>query len=237
MRLYVGTSGFSYPFWKGPFYPTDLANSEMLAYYASRLDTVEINNTFHRFPRVEDLERWCAQTTPDFRLVLKAPRRISHNKGFADIDRSLGFLETALRPFLPQCGPTLFQFPPWFRRDLDTLQRLIDRLPEGIRAAFEFRHREWLDEEVYRRLREHGIAMVVSDTAKYPAPIIDSAPFGYLRLRQEAYSDEEMQQWADRLHRSGWDEAYLFFKHEDEGAAPRMALRFREVACSSEPSD
>ncbi len=229
MRVRIGTSGFSYKAWKGVFYPEKIKNDAMLAYYGERLDTVEINNTFHRMPRVELLETWAGKVPEDFSFVLKAPRRISHKKGFEDVAEPLEMFAANAGTLGSRLGPALFQFPPWFKQDFEILARLTSGIPDGFRCAMEFRHESWFDDATYDFLSERRLALVVSDQKVAQPPVVKTAPFGYFRFRQDGYSDEEMTAWAATLKQTGWDEVYVFYKHEDEGAAPKMAARFREV--------
>ncbi len=229
MRVRIGTSGFSYREWKGIFYPEKIKNDAMLAYYGERFDTVEINNTFHRMPRIELLETWAGKVPEDFSFVLKAPRRISHKKGFEGVAEPLEMFAANARRLGTRLGPALFQFPPWFKKEFDILARLIESIPDGFRCALEFRHESWFDDETYELLSEHRLALVVSDQRVAEPPVVKTASFGYVRFRQDGYTDEEMAAWATKVKQAGWDEVYVFFKHEDEGAAPKMAARFREV--------
>jgi len=229
MRARIGTSGFSYREWKGPFYPEKIKNDAMLAYYGERLDTVEINNTFHRMPREELLEGWARKVPEDFSFVLKAPRRISHKKGFEGVGEALEMFASNAGTLGARLGPALFQFPPWFKKDFETLAGLTRCIPEGFRSALEFRHESWFDEETYDFLAERGLALVVSDQKVASPPVVKTAPFGYFRFRQGDYSEDQMKHWAEQLKQAGWDEVFVFYKHEDEGAAPKMAARFREA--------
>jgi uncharacterized protein YecE (DUF72 family) len=229
MRVRIGTSGFSYKEWKGPFYPEKIKSDAMLAYYGERFDSVEINNTFHRMPRVELLETWAGKVPEDFSFVLKAPRRISHKKGFEGVGEALKMFASHAGALGARLGPALFQFPPWFRRDFEILTSLTRWIPDGFRCALEFRHDSWFDEETYGFLSERGLAFVVSDQKAADPLIVRTAPFGYFRFRRNEYSDDEMRTWAVRLKQAGWDEVFVFYKHEDEGAAPKMAARFREA--------
>jgi uncharacterized protein YecE (DUF72 family) len=229
MRVRIGTSGFSYKEWKGVFYPEKIKNDAMLAYYGEQLDTVEINNTFHRMPRVELLETWAGKVPEDFSFVLKAPRRISHKKNFEDVAEPLEIFAANAGTLGSRLGPALFQVPPWFKKDFEVLAKLTAGIPDGFRCAMEFRHESWFDEATYEFLSERRLALVVSDQKVAQPPVVKTAPFGYFRFRQDGYSDEEMTAWAATLKQTGWDEVYVFYKHEDEGAAPKMAARFREV--------
>ena len=230
MRCCVGTSGYSYKEWKGSFYPKDLPNAGMLAHYAQRLGTVEINNTFYRMPSRTVLERWTQEVPDGFCFVLKATQRITHQKRlsaaaapdvsyFFDVASALG----------PRLGPVLFQLPPFLKKDAARLRDFLALLPEGRRAAFEFRHPTWFDEEVYEALRSRGAALCSSDTdesGKEGAPVVPTAAWGYLRLRRADYGDADLAAWAERVRAQPWEEAFVFFKHEDEGRAPAQAARF-----------
>ncbi|MBW3535310.1 MAG: DUF72 domain-containing protein [Gemmatimonadetes bacterium] len=229
MRAYVGTSGWSYKEWKGPWYPEDLSSDAMLGWYAGRLNSVECNNTFYRLPKRDVLRSWAEQVPDGFSFVLKASKRITHQaKLGADAADPLAYLCDAAGELGDRLGPILFQTPPWLKKDAGLLRDFLARVPEGVRAAFEFRSTSWFDEEVYDVLRQGGAALVAADTgdADKDPPLVATAPWGYARLRREAYDDGLLEDWARRLEATEWDEAWVFFKHEDEGAGPRMAERF-----------
>ena len=228
--LRTGTSGFSYKEWKGSFYPEKLPATRMLEYYSRQLSSVEINNTFYRMPRAEMLEKWASQVPEDFSFVLKANRRITHMKRLKDVDEPLDYLvRTAVGALGERLGPILFQLPPYLRADVERLRDFLAVVPENVRAAFEFRHESWFVDEVYRALADHGAALVTADTGEKPAPVVETAGFGYARLRRPGYGEAELAEWAAALKRCGWSDVFVFFKHEDEGAGPRMAAGFRGV--------
>ncbi len=230
MRLWTGTSGFSYKEWKGSFYPEKLPATKMLAYYSRRLASVEINNTFYRLPRADLLEKWAAQVPSDFSFVLKASRRITHMKRLKDADEPLEYLvATATAALGSRLGPILFQLPPYLRRDTDRLVDFLALVPDDVRAAFEFRHDSWFCDEVYQALSDRGAALVTADTGEGDAPVVPTASFGYARLRRPGYADGELAEWAQALRQPGWRDVFAFFKHEDAGAGPRMAARFRDL--------
>jgi uncharacterized protein YecE (DUF72 family) len=227
MRLRAGTSGFSYKEWKGPFYPEKLPNKDMLGYYAERLSTVEINNTFYRMPKPAVLEGWAEKVPEDFVFVLKASRRITHHARLKeDSFDSVEYLWKVAGALGPHLGPILFQLPPNLKKDVPRLQSFMGVLPEGLRAAFEFRNDSWLDDEVYGALREAGHALCLAEMDDSgSATLTPTTNWGYLRLRREDYSDDDLRAWLDAIRSQPWKEAFVFFKHEDEGAAPRLATR------------
>jgi len=227
MQLRVGTSGFGYKEWKGSFYPKDLPNAEMLRYYAERLTTVEINNTFYRMPKRSMLEGWVQSVPEDFVFVLKASRKITHHARLKETanDSVVHLWETA-GVLGPHLGPILFQLPANMKKDVPRLQSFMVALPEGLRAAFEFRHESWLDSDVYDALRDAGHALCLADTEDGDAPeLVPTTDWGYLRLRREDYTDDALRTWKGAIDAQPWQRAFVFFKHEDEGAAPLLAKR------------
>jgi uncharacterized protein YecE (DUF72 family) len=231
MELFAGTSGYSYKEWKGPFYPEQLPAKEMLGYYAERLPSVEINNTFYRLPRESVLETWATQVPEHFRFAIKASRRITHFKRLADAGDETGYLLRTTETLGDRLGVLLFQLPPNLKLDLERLQGFVKLLPAGTRAAFEFRHESWQDEAVHRVLRDGNFALCVADTEDGDAPpVLSTADWGYLRLRRPAYDRAELAGWAERMRAAEWSDAFVYFKHEDDGAGPRMAREFLDVA-------
>lgn len=234
MRVRTGTSGFSYPAWTGPFYPAGTKRPDMLSFYASRLGSVEINNTFYRMPKTELLERWRDMVPDTFRFALKASRRITHQLRLKEAGDSVDYLFRTAKVLDERLGPFLFQLPPYLRRDVDRLAGFLDALPDGMRAAFEFRHASWFDDEVFKLLTGAGASLCIADSGgDHDAPLVATADFGYLRLRREDYDETALRSWADRIRRQPWRETYVFFKHEDEGAGPRMAARFEALLVES----
>ena len=232
MKLWVGTSGWSYKEWKGTFYPDDMSNDKMLAYYSERLTSVEVNNTFYRMPKREVVEGWSAQTPAGFSFVLKASRRITHQAKLGpEAAGPLAYLLESSEALGEKRGPILFQTPPWLKKDMETLGAFLELVPPQVKAAFEFRSTSWFDDDVYDCLRSHGAALVVADTGndEKDPPLVATAPFGYARLRREEYQEGLLEDWARRLADAGWNELWAFFKHEDGGTGPRLATRFREL--------
>ncbi|HEX2450451.1 MAG TPA: DUF72 domain-containing protein [Gemmatimonadales bacterium] len=217
MRLHVGTSGFAYKEWKGGFYPENIAGDAMLPAYAARLSTVEINNTFYRMPKESVLTGWAAQVPAGFRFVLKASQRITHFARLADDDGALDYFLRIASVLGSQLGPTLFQLPPNLKKDVPRLDAFLARLPHRWRAAFEFRHPSWFDEEVYAALRSRDAALVYAEDDESATPLEPTTSWGYLRLRRLAYTPDELTARAERIRAQPWEEAFVFFKHE-EGA-------------------
>lgn len=231
MNLHVGTSGYSYKEWKGSFYPEKIPAKEMLRFYSERLSTVEINATFYRLPQKSTLENWKEQVPKTFRFSLKAPQRITHFKRLNEVgDDTRYFLDIAAT-LDDQLGVVLFQLPPNMKKDLPRLETFLSELPSQPRAAFEFRHPTWFDDDVLAVLRARNCALCISDTEDLPAMHIDkTADWGYLRLRRVLYSEEHLQEWLKRIREQNWNETFLFFKHEDEGTGPRLAAQFLQLA-------
>lgn len=233
MELFAGSSGFSYKEWKGPFYPEKHPDKQMFAYYSERLRTVEINNTFYRMPRSEMIAKWVETAPEHFRFVFKASRRITHSAklGEESFD-SVRYLWSKLEPYQERLGPVLFQTPPYLKKDLALLQAFVAELPDGMRAAFEFRSRTWFEDDVYEVLRAAGAALAVADWEEESktAPLVRTADFAFMRLRKDSYDDAELGAWLKQLKEKGFDEAYVFFKHEDDGAAPKLAMRMQSLA-------
>jgi uncharacterized protein YecE (DUF72 family) len=231
MNIHVGTSGYSYKEWKGSFYPEKIPAKDMLRYYSERLSTVEINNTFYRMPQPSLLENWKEQVPATFRFSLKAPQRITHFKRLKETeDETKYFLETAA-VLGDELGVILFQLPPNFKKDLPRLESFLKQLPPTTRAAFEFRHPTWFDDDVLDLLRRENRSLVVSDTDDLPTTHIDkTADWGYLRLRRVLYSEENLNEWLGRIRDQNWQQTFLFFKHEDAGTGPKLAAQFIELA-------
>lgn len=231
MNARVGTSGFAYKEWKGPFYPEDLADADRLTYYAERLNAVEINNTFYRMPTKGLLEGWAAQVPETFRFVLKTSRKITHQKKLAGCEDEVAYLTSTAAELGDRLGPMLVQLPPYLKKDVPLLADFLALLPAGFPAAVEFRSSSWFDDETYGALESAGVALVASDMEEKPEPpVVRTAPYGYARLRRVDYGEDDLERWADRFAAAGWDDVYVFFKHEDEATGPRLARRFREIA-------
>lgn len=233
-RVLAGSSGFSYKPWRGAFYPEKLPESGMLAWYAARLPVVEINNTFYRMPRPAMLGAWAGQVPDGFRFALKAPQRITHQHRLKDADKAVGAFFAAAAALGDRLGPALFQLPPHLRKDLPLLEAFLAALPPGRRVAFEFRHPSWFEDDVRAALAARGAALCISETeeAASTAPLVATTGWGYLRLRRADYAEADLRRWAERIGSQPWSEAYVFFKHEDKGVAPRLAARLMEIVAA-----
>lgn len=231
MNVRVGTSGYNYPEWKGRFYPRDLPAAKMLAYYAERFSTVEINATFYRMPVAKTLAGWAAATPDAFAFVLKAPQRITHFARLIDVDGPVRAFCDVATTLGARLGPLFFQLPPNFKKDTGRLADLLVLLPPGCRAAFEFRHASWFSDDVYERLRARNAALCVADTEDGATPAVATADWGYLRLRAAQYSDEDLARWVGTIRdlRATWSDAFVFFKHEDSGRGPALAQRLLKL--------
>jgi uncharacterized protein YecE (DUF72 family) len=226
-RVLVGTSGYNYPEWRGTFYPEKFSTAKMLAYYAERFSTVEINYTFYRLPTEKLLAGWAAGTPDNFSFTLKAPRRITHD---AKLQRCEDLLQTfcrTARTLGPKLGTLLFQLPPTFKKDPEVLRAFVGLLPDGTRAAFEFRHTSWLDTEIFDVLRAKNVALCVADSEKLSTPVEVTADYAYFRLRDEGYQQADIGRWAETIKGlRGVGDVFVYFKHEEQGLGPDFARRF-----------
>ena len=227
MNLFVGTSGYSYKEWKGNFYPEDLQAKEMLSYYSRRLPAVEINNTFYRLPQATMVENWKAQVPESFRFSIKAAQKITHIKRLRNVNEETRYLMDTAALLQERLGVVLFQLPPNMKKDAERLREFLGLTGAPCRMAFEFRNETWFDDETLDLLKKTDSALVVSDTDKKPLDrIINTASWGYLRLRRTNYDENDLIQWSQRVREQEWKDAFVFFKHEDEGVGPKLAARF-----------
>lgn len=227
MRLIVGTSGFSYPEWRGTFYPEKLPESSMLRVYAERLPSVEINNTFYRMPQRAVLDGWAQKVPDSFRFALKAPRRITHIGKLKNVNDALEYFVTTAQALGDKLGPLLFQLPPTFRKDETLLDEFLTLCPAGIRVAFEFRHASWFEDSVYARLSERGVALCATEVDPdegIDSPFVKTAAFTYVRLRRAAYDESSLAGALDRVRALPVDEAFVYFKHEVLGPSYAQSL-------------
>ena len=226
-HIWAGTSGYSYPQWKGSFYGADARTDELLQHYSRQLATVEINNTFYRFPSEKVLQQWKSQTPAHFRFGIKAHRRITHQLRLNASARDFIF------DFVQRCaqldeqlGCILFQLPPDFSRDDARLDTLLETLPSGPRYAIEFRHASWLTDEIQDKLRQHNIACVSGDADDQPPQRWVTADFVYTRLRRTSYAENELSAWDEWFQALAAErrDVLVYLKHDDEGFAPASIL-------------
>ena len=224
MKFWIGTSGFQYAVWKRNFYPEELPASKMLSFYAERFSTTEINYTFHRIPAPKTIDNWKAQTSEEFRFALKAPQKITHWSKLRDCADTLEYFCKVISALGDRLGPVLFQLPPTFRKDADVLSSFLRELP-SMRAAFEFRHDSWFDDEIFDLLKSRNIALCIADTDTIATPKKITSDYGYVRLRREDYQTIDVESWAEfvREQKSIWKDAFVYFKHEESGIGPKLA--------------
>ena len=230
MNSWIGTSGFQYTEWKGNFYPEDLPTAKMLPFYAGRFSTTEINYTFHRIPAQKTIENWKAQTPEKFRFALKAPQKITHWAKLRDCSDTLEYFCKIITGLGERLGPVLFQLPPTLKKNADVLSSFLRELP-SLRAAFEFRHDSWFEDEVFDLLKSRNIALCIADTDVLSTPQKSTADYGYLRLRREDYDASAVERWAEfvRGQGSNWTDAFVYFKHEESGIGPKLAQQMMEL--------
>jgi uncharacterized protein YecE (DUF72 family) len=229
MQLLTGTSGFSYKEWLGKFYPEKLAADAMLRWYAERFATVEINNTFYRFPAEDMLARWATEVPERFTFTLKVSRRITHVKRLREAGPDVAKFVQRAHVLGDKLGALLFQLPPFLKKDLPRLKDFLGQVPPGERVAFEFRHESWQDDEVYAALRERGAMLCVTDTDEGDTPFVATTDCGYLRLRRTHYDDGELRAWAERIAAMGLARVYVYFMHEDDALGAQFAQRLNEL--------
>jgi uncharacterized protein YecE (DUF72 family) len=230
MTFWIGTSGFQYAEWKGSFYPEDLSTAKMLPFYAERFSTTEINYTFHRIPAPKTIDNWKAQTPEKFCFALKAPQKITHWSKLRDCADTLEYFCKVVTGLDGRLGPVLFQLPPTFKKDADVLSSFLREFPE-MRAAFEFRHESWFDEEIFDVLKSRNIALCIADTNTIATPKTITADYGYLRLRREDYSDADVKGWSEfvRDQNANWNDVFIYFKHEESGIGPKLGKQMIEL--------
>jgi uncharacterized protein YecE (DUF72 family) len=239
-RLFVGTSGFAYKEWIGPFYPPGTKSAGMLGYYAGRFNSVEVNYTFRRSPTASMMETWSAATAEGFVFALKANQGITHFARLKDTGERLGRFLEAVAPLGPRLGPVLFQCPPNLQYDPGVLDGFLADLaaleekfgPGTHRYAMEFRHPSFDADEVRSKLAAAGVALCVADTAEAPATFRWTGAFAYVRLRGTGYEEKALEGWGESF-RSALEEGvdvYCFLKHEDSATGPRDAVILERMA-------
>jgi uncharacterized protein YecE (DUF72 family) len=225
MTTWIGTSGFQYPEWKGKFYPEEMSPGKMLSYYSARFTTTEVNYSFRRIPTEKALTRWSEETPDAFRFSFKAPQRVTHFAKLQNCEEVLSVFARAICAMGEKLGVVLFQLPPTFKKDAAVLSDFLPTLPDGMRAAFEFRHASWFGDDVFEVLRSQNAALCVAESEDLATPRVATADFGYVRARREDYTKAEITGWADfiRAQEHGWGEAFVYFKHEEKAVGPKFA--------------
>lgn len=230
MDLHIGTSGWSYPTWKPAFFPDKLPSKRFLEFYATQLNTVELNATFRRMPTAGAIAGWVGSTPPDFRFAAKAHQSITHIKRLKNADESLRFFLQSLEPMRQsgKLGPILLQVPPNLKADTALLEAFVQLLPHAYRFAFEFRHETWFADAIYEVLKKKNVALCWAESEKIATPHVATADFLYYRLRLPVFDETRIAKIAAELgNERDQREVYVFFKHEDE---PEGALNAVKVA-------
>lgn len=229
MKVLTGTSGYGYKEWKGNFYPEKMAADKMLGFYSEKLSTVEINNTFYRMPNADVVASWADQVPEGFVFAIKAPQIITHIKRLHSVKEETRYFFKIISILEGKLGPVLFQFPESFHVNLPLLEEFLGLVPPKTLCAFLFRSRSWFRDETYALLRKGKFCLCFEDSDEGPVvDIVNTAPWGYLRLRKTDYTDDEISRWSEKVLAQEWKKAYVFFKHEDDGAArgPQLAMSF-----------
>ena len=231
MNLWVGTSGFQYTEWKGTFYPEDLPAAKMLSFYAERLSTTEVNYSFHRIPSAKSIQSWWEGTPERFKFSLKAPQKVTHFAKLRNCGDTLRYFFQVISDLEAKLGVVLFQLPPAFKKDAALFSDFLNDVPSGMRAAFEFRHTSWFDDEIFNLLKGKNLALCLADSETLSTPIVVTADYGYLRLRREDYQTTDVARWGDLIKEQGtnWSDAFIYFKHEESGIGPKLATQLREM--------
>jgi len=232
VRLLAGTSGYSFKEWKGTFYPADLKSDQLLGFYATKFPTLEINNTFYRLPKEHVLLEWASQVPEQFTFSLKASQRITHHTRLkAESESLVAFLLKNTSVLCGRLGPILFQLPPNLKKDVDRLKNFLSYLPADRKYAFEFRHESWFDDEVFSVLRDRDIAMCVAEQADFKCPVVCTATWGYLRLHKLDYDQSALEEWAKCVTAQNWNEAFVYFKHDEGvGSGPPAVEAFVQAS-------
>jgi uncharacterized protein YecE (DUF72 family) len=231
LRLWIGTSGFQYPEWKGKFYPEKMPPAQMLAFYSAHFATTEINYTFRRIPAEKTVLNWSAIAPLQFRFSFKAPQRITHFAKLRECAEVLKVFYAAIAVAEEKVGPVLFQLPATFKKDAEVLRAFLADLPLGLKAAFEFRHESWFDPEIFTCLSDANAALCIAENEELTTPSVATADFGYLRLRREDYKGTKIKRWSKWIDQqaSKWAEAFVYFKHEEHAVGPKFAKEMQAI--------
>ena len=230
MNFFVGTSGYSYKEWCGSFYPEKYPPKQMLQFYGKQFNSVEINNTFYRFPKKEVLSSWAEQVPDQFRFSIKASQKITHFQRLKeDSKENLEYLFELLPSLDNKLGVVLFQLPPNMKKDIERLRNFLNYLPTDYKIVFEFRNESWFEDDIYQLLSDKNIALCINDSEEGSTPAVKTANFSYFRLRRVKYNEKDLFKWIDLIGKEKWSDSFVFFKHEDEGTGPKLAERFNKL--------
>ena len=230
-QLFVGVSGFSYPGWKGKFYPEGLKSENFLEFYAQKLNSVEINSSFYAPPSSTMVKSWSSRTSDGFRFSFKAPRQITHisklGKGSFEQSERLG---NTLGLLGDKLGPVLFQLPPFSKQDLKVLEEFLQATASMTRKVFEFRHESWLNERTYQLLEKYGTGFCIAETEDMNPVLRVTGGVPYFRLRKDSYEGKRIDDWARKITENirGLKEAYVYLRHDETGENAALALRLTE---------
>jgi uncharacterized protein YecE (DUF72 family) len=225
MDLWIGTSGFQYPEWKGKFYPETMPAAKMLPYYAERFGTTEINYSFRQIPKETTIQKWASSTPGRFKFSFKAPQKVTHFARLRDCGDTVRFFHSVITSLRDKLGCVLFQLPPGFKRDIPRLRDFLTEVPKGMRATFEFRDKSWFTDETFDALREFNAALCLAENEDLATPFIPTGDFGYLRLRRIDYSTSDLKERAKFIHAQAkqWRDVFIYFKHEETCVGPKFA--------------
>jgi len=231
VQFWIGVSGFSYPSWIGTFYPPGTKSDRMLEAYASKLNSVEINSSFYNMPTQKATAKWAHLTPQNFRFCFKANRKITHFMKLKEAADETQFFIKGLNPLRDKLGCVLFQLPPFMKQDLAVLENFLDKKPKQVRVTLEFRHKSWFTPDLTKLLSQHNAALCIADTEEMKPIFERTGDFGYVRLRQDRYSDGDLKTWSRKLleFTKGLDDCFVYFKHDETGEAANMAAEFRTL--------
>ena len=236
MKVHIGCSGYNYKEWRGPFYPQKMVQRKWLEYYSSIFDTVEINNTFYRFPREKGLLAWKDTVEKDFQFTLKGHRYITHRKKLKEVAQSVEDFEALAKLLKKNLGCILWQLPPNLHRNDEKLEEFCRTLDPSFKNVLEFRHESWYDKEVYAILKEHDIIFSAISSPEFTDELIVTNKIGYLRFHgtskdwyDHLYSEDELKEWHKKISDSGLKEIYIYFNNDIHAHAPENAWQLKEL--------
>jgi uncharacterized protein YecE (DUF72 family) len=229
--IWIGTSGFQYPEWKGKFYPKDLSPRRMLEFYSEAFNSTESNYTFRRIPSIATLLHWSERTPARFRFSLKAPQQITHIRRLRDCESIVNQFWAVAQHLDEKLGAILFQLPPFLKRDVVLLTEFLATVPTSMRAAFEFRHGSWFNDDVFAALQKRKAALCIADSEKLHSPVVHTASFAYYRLRDEGYASKDIRRWAKTIENqpARVKQTFVYFKHEEKAVGPKFALQLKSA--------